>query len=88
MKNEIKPVYQEQFLGANKAWVDITPSRFKCLSLQKKPNYEFRILYPAAAYEAQTKLLCEAVSRIKDMLKNDDGQAHKEARKFIESLKE
>jgi hypothetical protein len=26
-----------------------------------------------------------AVSRINDMLESDDGQAHKEARKFIES---
>jgi len=35
---------------------------------------------------AQSKRIEEAVSRIKDMLENDDGQAHKEARKFIESL--
>lgn len=53
--SEINLVYQEQFLGANKAWVDITPSRFKCLSLQKKPNYEFRILYPAASYKELQK---------------------------------
>jgi hypothetical protein len=36
--------------------------------------------------EALRKKLETAVSRINDMLESDDGQAHKEARKFIESL--
>lgn len=36
--------------------------------------------------EALRKQLKTAVSRINDMLESDDGQAHKEARKFIESL--
>lgn len=41
-----------------------------------------------AENEAQAKRLEEAVNRIKDMLENDDGQAHKESRKFLESLAE
>lgn len=36
--------------------------------------------------EALRKQLETAVNRINDMLQDDDGQAHKEARKFIESL--
>lgn len=33
-------------------------------------------------------LLKEALNRIRDLLVNDDGQAHKEARKFIERVED
>lgn len=45
-----------------------------------------RHLYSAAAYEKQTKLFNEAIDRIRDLLANDDGQAYKEARKFLERV--
>jgi len=45
-------------------------------------NYEMNV-----SLTSDTSRLQQAVWRLEDLLKNDDPQARKEARKFLESLK-
>lgn len=49
-------------------------------------EYKAKFEAQVSVNEQQAKLLNQAFNRINDMLQDDDGQAHKEARKFVESL--
>lgn len=62
--NEIKPVYQR--LVQLDEWVDITKEEYvECVC---RETYEARILYPAAALEAQAKRIAELESDLQEYI--------------------